>query len=557
MIIEKIKKTTKEVAKKRYSIEMDEIEIEHPANITFGDYSVNIAFKLSKRLKKKSVKIAEELAQDISKKAIKELEKVESAGGFINFYLSKEFFKGVIEDVLNKKKNWGSNEFFKGKKIIIEYTDPNLFKEFHIGHLMGNVIGESISRIIEFSGAQVKRVNYQGDVGLHIAKAVWGLLNFKLKSDNIKDLGKAYTKGAEAYKKSDKAKKEIDEINKKIYEGGDDKKVNSFYKKGKKTSLKHFEKIYKTLGTKFDRYFFESEVAGVGKKIVEDNIKTGIFEKSDEAVVFRGDLYGLHTRVFINSKSLPTYEAKEIALSELKDSELSPDLSIILSGSEIKEYFKVVKKVMEFINPSISAYTTHISHGIMRLASGKISSKKGNVPSVEDLIEQVYISALEKMEKGSKQVAKQVAIGAIKYSVLKRLIGKDVVFDIEQALSFEGDSGAYLQYTCVRARAVLEKVGRARVEKKDIKKQKEIRDIERHLYRFPEIVEKARENLEPQVVTNYLTELASLFNNFYANEKIIDKEDKDSSYKVALTRATLTTMENGLMLLGIETPKKM
>ena len=271
--------------------------VETPKEKTHGDYSTNIALALAKKLNKNPIEVAGGLVKELSSKVLKNIgiEKVEVAGpGFINFYLSKKFF---VENLKKINKNFGKNSNLKDQKVIVEYTDPNPFKEFHIGHLMSNSIGESISRIFEFQGAKVKRANYQGDVGLHVAKAIWG----KMQNQN-QAWQNAYVFGSEKYEINETAKKEITELNKKIFERSD-KNINALYDKGKKESLEYFEKIYKTLGTKFDYYFFESAVADFGKKIVENGLKSGIFEKGEKgATIFKGEKTGLHTRVFINSE---------------------------------------------------------------------------------------------------------------------------------------------------------------------------------------------------------------------------------------------------------------
>jgi arginyl-tRNA synthetase len=225
---------------------------------------------------------------------------------------------------------------------MVEYTDPNPFKEFHIGHLMSNSIGEAVARIIEANGAQIKRANWQGDVGMHIANAIWG----KMQKPEL-SWGEAYTYGAQKYEDN---KDEITGINKKIYERSDTE-VNNLYDLGRKESLEKFEELYKKLGTKFDHYFFESKEGVEGKQIVEAHLEDGIFEKSDGAIIFPGEKYGLHTRVFINSNGLPTYEAKEMGLNK-KKFEVEPDLykSIIITGNEIKEYFKVFSAIIGKIN---------------------------------------------------------------------------------------------------------------------------------------------------------------------------------------------------------------
>lgn len=551
--------------------EANNIYLEHPTDLRYGDYSTNIALILAKEANKNPKELAEVITRYIAQNKPKEVERVEKAGvGFINFYLSEKFFTESIKKILEKKDKWGNNESLKNQKTIIEYTDPNPFKEFHIGHLMSNAIGESVSRIIEFSGAEVMRANYQGDVGLHTAKAVWALQKLSQKQSSgdmidSKTLGKAYAEGAKAYEEESTqdggAKNQIKEINKKIYDRSDEK-INKLYDNGRKISLEHFEKIYKKLGTKFDEYFFESETGSTGKKIVEDNLKK-VFEESDGAFIFRGEKHGLHTRVFINSEGLPTYEAKDLALAEIKRDRFDYNKSIVITASEQREYYKVVLSSMKQIFPELAEKTKHITHGMLRLPSGKMSSRTGDVFTGEALIDEVKNKILEKMKdsdiEDKEGTAEKIGIGAIKYSILKQSAGKDIIFDYDKMLSFEGDSGPYLQYTRVRANAVLEKAKaeNIKINIKTLKRNTNIgENLEKLLYRFSEVVERANAEYEPHYITTYLTELAGAFNSFYAKEKIVEKSDT-APYKIVLTEAFETTIKNGLWLLGIKTPDKM
>ena len=303
----------------KLGLSADKVIFEHPGDFSHGDYSTNIALILSKKEKNSPKELAEKIVENLEKP--KEVEKIDVAGaGFINFHLTKEFFASSLKDAT--KESFGKNKTLAGKKVILEYTDPNPFKIFHIGHLMTNTIGESLSRIAEFGGADVRRVNYQGDVGLHIAKAIWSILKDKKKVETNEDLGEAYSKGSKSFEEDEKAKEEIIEINKKIY-SREDEEINRVYDQGKEISLDNFEKMYEKLGTEFDKLFFESETGKEGREIVESN--ANLFQKSDGAIVFKGENYGLHTRVFINSVGLPTYEAKELGLAKIKDEYFSYD----------------------------------------------------------------------------------------------------------------------------------------------------------------------------------------------------------------------------------------
>jgi len=545
------------------------ILVEIPKDIKNGDYSTNIALALSKKLGKNPVEIAKEIVGSIKKPEF--LENIEvAAPGFINFYLSKEVFVENVEGIL-KDKNFGKNPSsrtrgvhygasnnLKNQKVIIEYTDPNILKEFHIGHLMSNAIGESLSRILEFSGAKIKRVCYQSDVGLGIAKAVFG----KMQQPDLL-WQSAYVLGTKMYDEDATAKEAITKLNKKIFERSD-KAVNKVYDEGKKWSLAHFEKIYRKLGTKFDSFIFESEVAPAGKKTVEKGLLKGIFETGEKgAIVFKGENYGLHTRVFINSEGLPTYEAKELALAKIKYDTYRYDQSVIITGNEVNEYFKVLMAAMSQIFPDLCKKTTHIGHGMMRLPEGKMSSRTGNIVTFEFLLREVEKLVAKKVadrdmpQQEKEKMTENVAMGAIKYSILRQSIGSDIIYDFEKSISFEGDSGPYLQYSYARANSVLRKAKQETVKASLKKVPVKIGQLEKMMWHFPEVIEKAGAESQPHIIVLYLTELAREFNNYYAHNKIVDTTDEFSPYNVALTQAFSLIMKNGLWLLGIEAPEKM
>ena len=493
--------------------------VERPRAQEHGDYSTNAALVGKVDPQELNNKLRSLLSSN-------EVEKIEVVGKFINFFLSR----GELTP-----KEQKIPQLYAGKKIMVEYTDPNPFKEFHIGHLVGNVIGESIARLFEATGAKVSRANYQGDVGVHVAKAIWG----KMQKPKL-SWGKAYTYGDSQYEAH---KEEIDTLNKIIYDKSD-AAVQALYDEGRAQSLEHFEEIYKALGTKFVYYFFESETGPKGVEIVRKHPE--VFEESEGAVVFKGEQYGLHTRVFINSKGLPTYEAKELGLAEVKQEKGQFDMSLTVTAHEISEYFKVVRKAAELVFPNLEGRMLARFHGFLRLTSGKMSSRKGNVITGESLIEDLTEAARGRQD---------VAVGAIKYALLKSGVSKDIIFDPEKSLSLEGDSGPYLQYALVRARALLRKAKEAGVEMGRSDLPKEASMLERLLVHYSDAVERAAKEMEPHYVTTYLTELAAAFNSWYAQEKVIGGEHQD--YGIFLTQAVERTLSQGLTLLGIPTPEEM
>src|SRR3989338_11169142 len=528
------------------SVEADKIPLEHPAELKNGDYSSGVALQFAKQAGTAPRALAEKIVAALG--TIDGIAKIEVAGaGFINFYLTPSALAEAVETA-RREDMWGSGSLNAGKKIMVEYTDPNPFKEFHIGHLMSNAIGESIARLLQFSGAEVRRANYQGDVGPHVAKAIWG----KMKNPEL-SWGDAYAAGVSDYEQH---KEEIDIINQKVYDKSDPE-LNTLYDAGREKSLAHFEEIYKILGTKFDNYFFESATAPKGVEIVRAH--PDVFVRSDGAIVYKGEQDGLHTRVFLTSKGLPTYETKELGLGELKAETWDFDTSITITAHDQSDYFEVVLAAMKKVMPKVASKMQHISHGMMRFADGKMSSRTGNVITGEslllDLTEAAKVRATESRADDPAKLAEAVAVAAIKYQILKQASGKDIIFDRERALSLEGDSGPYLQYAHARAQQIVEKAKEQGVVAKT-DGGIEPNDLTRLLHRFPEAVEYAAAHREPHLLTNYLLEFVALFNSWYAQVQVLDGSTS-SPHKVAFVDAVRRTLKNGLWILGIPAPERM
>jgi len=545
------------------------VVIEIPKDPTHGDFSSNVAMRLSGQLKKSPIDIAEEIVEKLEdSNLVDEVEVMKP--GFINFKLSASIYKRVISEIKEQKDSFGKSDKFKNEKIMIEFTDPNPFKLLHIGHLYSNIVGESISRILEINGADLRKANYQGDVGLHVAKCLWGWLESNTDIDSFEDstlgekveyLGKWYATGAEAYEDDEYAKKQIQELNKKIY-SKEDEKINRVYDLGKAWSLEYFEDRYKKIGMKprsngksFDYYYMESEVADEGKKFVEDNLDRGVFEKSEGAIIFPGEKFGLHNRVFINSMGLPTYEAKELGLAPRKYQDFKYDKSIIVTAAEIKEYFRVLLKALSIISPDLAAKTTHLTHGFVKLATGKMSSRKGNIITADQLINDVEEAVVKKSEEENE--SEKIALGAIKYAFLKNSLGGDIEFNQEESLSFEGNTGSYLLYTYVRCQSILSKESISKVSENSLKSSYEV-DVLKLLSQYKDEVIAAGEHLSPHIICNYLYDLAQCFNTFYANCRVLNAEtEEDKNARIALTEATAQVLKNGLNLLGIDVVEKM
>lgn len=551
--------------------------VEHPKEESHGDYSTNVSLLVAKEQGQKPREVAEKLVQLLQNDILvnRMIDRIEVAGpGFINFWLKKEWLYSELENA--SKVGYGHGEKLKGKKVMVEYTDPNPFKEFHIGHLMSNAVGESLTRLLEAEGAEVKRACYQGDVGLHVAKSVWGLMKkmeqedqklADLEEKTIKErqqlMGQAYAYGATQYENDESAKSEMNKLNKMIY-AESDTTVTELYRKGREWSLDYFELIYDRLGTEFDEYFFESEAGKVGLEVVEEGLKKNVLEIGEEgAVVYRGEKDGMHTRVFRNKLGLPTYEAKDLGLAKTKYTRYKYDLSFIVTANEIDEYFKVVLKVMDQLYPDLRAKTTHLSHGVMKLTTGKMSSRTGKIVTGEGLLDELKEVVLAKMGKRQiaqrEEVADQVAVAALKYTVLKQALGGDIVYDPVKMTNLEGNTGPFVQYAYARARSILNKFKidqQSAIDNKQSGLATEELSLLRWIYRYPEVVEAASANFAPHQVATYLYELASRFNTFYQACRV-EEGGKVNTLRYQLTGAVANILKSGLNLLGIQAPEEM
>ncbi len=543
--------------------------VEWPGDMSHGDYAVNVAMSAAKALGKNPRELASELAPIIAAKLGALVSGVEVAGpGFINITLAPAAIALSIAHATNLGKEWGTNESKSGKRIMIEYGNPNPFKEMHIGHMTGAITGEAISRLIGATGATVLRDTFGGDVGPHVAKALWALHQKGITDvASPKEIGAAYIHGSNSYEENEDAKKEIDELNTRIYQIVDaqdapeslsegDRALLALWRKGREVSMEEFNRLFALLGTKFDYIFFDSDTTELGIAEVQRGLAQGVFEESDGAIIYRGEKVGLFTLVFITSRGNPTYETKDVGLALLKESHTTTDEVLITTAIEQIGHFKVVLAALHELLPALAEKTRHIPHGLLQLTTGKMSSRKGNIITAAGLIREMIETALEK--NPDPVIAEQVAIGAVKYMILRSAPGSNIIFDPEKSLSLDGDSGPYLQYALTRAKSVIAQAdtGIANIENgegSDVPEKPYL--IERILVRFPEVVAAAQANLAPHTVAQYLTQLAGEWNSFYAQERIRGGEHE--AYKLRLAKAFVQTMENGLNLLGIPVPEKM
>ena len=526
----------------------------------FGDFATNVAMQLAKQLGKNPREIAEQIASSLQESQPVWLGSATVAGpGFINVLLSD------IE--LMNQATAKVPQVMVGTNYVVEYSCPNAFKELHAGHLYQTIAGDVIARLLEQSGATVHRTNFGGDVGLHVAKAMWGIIA-TLEGENPKKLASieaqsqanflssSYVKGAAAYEDNADARREIEQYNQQIYtlhaNNDHESAFAQIYWTCRQWSYDYFDRFYERIQVNPFTYFPESTTAEPGLALVREGLSKGIFEESDGAIVYRGEKVGLHTRVFVTQTGLPTYETKDLGVISLEYKQYGFDHRILITGRDQTEYMRVVYAAAGEMIPAVQGVMTHITNGLIKFADGsKMSSRLGNVTSATDVLDAVN----EHMsEKDDQHIRNGLALGAVKYAFLKQRLGGDVAFDPETSVSLQGNSGPYLQYALVRARSILEKAGEVTTSS-----DSELQDGERALVQkmtgFSDAVQQSTLEYAPHILCTYLYELAGVFNGFYEHNRVIG--DKRSDVRLELVKRYAQILDKGLELLGIERLTKM
>jgi arginyl-tRNA synthetase len=529
----------------------------------FGDYATNVALQLAGQLKRNPREVGEELAAKLRESLGDRAREVTVAGpGFVNIMLSD---KVLAEQAAAAPKT--KIQAYQGKVVVAEYGDPNPFKILHAGHLYTDVVGDAVANLIEASGGEVHRVNFGGDVGLHVGRAMWAILR-ELGGENpekLNDVPEAdraywmtqrYVEGTAADESGDEAAStEIKALNKRVYglhESGDhDSPFAQIYWTCRQWSYDYFAYFYDRLGSHFEKYYPESENAMLGLKTVREQLEKGVYEESDGAVVFRGENYGLHTRVFITRDGLPTYEAKDVGLVMAKWQDYHFDTSLIITAHDQGEYMKVVVKSVEQFMPELASRTVHLMHGILKLAGGvKMSSRRGNILRATDILD----AAAEANKKARGQEDPSTTVSAVKYALLKQRLGGDIIYDPIESVSLEGNSGPYLQYAHARARSVLRKSD-AQIAGEITDLDQPERTLARKIGEYPEVFEKSVHELLPHHIATYLYELAQEFNRFYEQAKVVG--DPREATRLKLVELYADVLKDGLTLLGINAPEQL
>jgi arginyl-tRNA synthetase len=528
------------------------INIEHPDDITHGDYSTNVALAYSKFLGKSPREISESLKTEIEKSLPKEISKIEVAGaGFINFFLSREFFTESIGEIINDE-NFGKNKIGEGKKVVVEYSSPNIAKPFTVGHLRSTIIGDAIANIISNSGYEVVRDNHLGDWGTQFGKQIvaiekWGSIKeLKESSAPMRYLVDLYVKFHEEAE-SDEAMEDGARKRFKDLESGEQTALD-IYNETIKVSKEYFNSIYWKLGVnKFDTELGESFYGQYIEKITKELEDKKLLKLSEGATLVFFEEDKLPPLMIKKTDGTTLYATRDLATDLYRLETYGKDTIIVNEvGGEQSLYFKQIfetEKLLGWVNDD---QRIHVAHGLYRFKEGKMSTRKGNVIWLEEVIDE----ATKRAEEINKETSKDVAIGALKFNDLKRRSSEDIVFDWDEILNLKGDSGPYLQYSYVRAYSIIEKADGANIKISFDNVLDGVTNLEKILYRFPEVTLRAGQEYSPHHIATYLMELASAFSNFYA-QGVIVSDSPEASYKVAITKAFSIVMKRGLEMLGI------
>jgi len=531
------------------------VELTRPEE-QFGDYATNVALQLSKQLSKSPRDIGENLAEKLREVLQSDVNEISVAGpGFVNIKLS--------DASLIRAAQLSPSRAFEGQTVVAEYSDPNPFKLLHAGHVYTTIVGDAIANLLENAGGNIHRVNYGGDVGLHVGKTMWAILQ-RLDGENPDKLSQipvderatwlstAYVEGNNSFETNETAKAEMVELNKRVYklhaENDHESPLARIYWQCREWSYAAFDAFYERLGTKMEKYYPESEVADIGLAAVKDHIGS-VFSESDGAVIFEGENYGLHTRVFINREGLPTYEAKEVGIILKKFDDYKFDKSIVITANEQEQYMAVTLKAIEQFLPELASKSLHLPHGMVRLAGGvKMSSRKGNIIPANEVLNVTE----QALSAAGREAADSTVLGAVKYAFLKNRLGGDIIYDPAESVSLEGNSGPYLQYAHARACSILRKSDSDSQLAESVELETGERSLLRKITEYPEVIEKATAEYSPHILCTYIYELAQVFNRFYEHNRVIN--DPRQPIRLGLVEHYATILNNGLALLGIVAP---
>ncbi|MEQ8153790.1 MAG: arginine--tRNA ligase [Clostridiaceae bacterium] len=547
-------------------LEKDKIEelLEIPPRGEMGDYAFP-CFQLAKVMRKAPNAIASEVKEKISNEGF---EKIENLGPYVNFFVDKgAFSKNTIESILASGDNYGASQIGNGETICVEYSSPNIAKPFHVGHLFSTVIGNALYRMYEFEGYKAVGINHLGDWGTQFGKLISAYKRWvdeeALEREPINELLRIYVKFHDEAEKNPLLEDEGRMWFKKLEDG--DQEATALWKRFTDLSLKEFNKVYGQLDVKFDSYagegFYNDKMDVVIDELTEKNLLT---ESNGAKVVMLED-YNMPPCIILKSDGATIYATRDLAAAMYRKNNYNFKKSIYVVGSPQALHFKQVFKVLELAGHKWAEDCVHVGFGLIKFADRKLSTRKGEVILLEDLLRESKEKVLEIINEknpsleNKEEVAEKVGIGAVIFTYLKNSREKDIVFDWNEMLSFDGETGPYVQYSYARAKSILRKVGEAEGDA-DYSKldSKEEFELIKTLESFNKNIMYAIEKLEPSVVTRYSIEVAKAFNKFYNAHTVGNLEDEElKNARIKLVEATCQVIKNALYLIGIKVVEKM
>ena len=552
-------------------INNDKIEeyLEIPANKEMGDYSLP-CFKLAKEMKKAPQIIANEIKEklNISQNILKEIDVV---NGYLNFYINpKAIFKTVFEEIENSGIEYGRNKKAKEKNIVIDYSAPNIAKPFHIGHLRSTVIGGALYKIYEFLGYNVIGINHLGDYGTQFGKLIegykrWGN-EYNIEEEPINELTKIYVRINNLCKEDESVLEQCRNNFKKLEDG--DEYCTSLWQKFRELSLKEFQKVYDLLNVKFDSLNGEAFYSDKMQEVVNLLRENGKLEESEGAEVVNLDEKGMPPCLIIKSNGSTTYATRDLAAILYRARTYDFDKAIYVTSYEQILHFKQVFETAKFlgIDKKYTDNLIHVPFGMVQLITGKMSTREGNIVKLEDLLNEAISRASKIIEEKNPnledkdEIAKKVGIGAVVFNDLYNSRIKDEIFDWDNMLNFNGETGPYLQYMYVRTNSILNKVEHLSNGKEidyEVLNDDASINLIKAIYGFTDSVKLASSKNEPYIISRYLIDLAQLFGTFYNENKIIDENENVKQARVYLTYCTNIVLKEGAEILGIEMPERM
>lgn len=535
------------IVKELFNVDV-EVKLTRP-DPQFGDVTTNVALQLAKPLGRNPRDIAEELAAKLREGD--EFDEVSVAGpGFVNIRLTAAGLLALIKRQPTLKR--------VDQTTVIETNHPNPFKAMHIGHAMNSIVADTIANLLALDGAKTYRVSYHGDVGLHVGKSMYSLLKYadgdieRIASIPANErnafMSKMYADGSRAYKEDEAAKKEIDELARQSF-APESAIYGQIYDMCIEWSWQLIDALVARLGNQPTvKRFLESDADMYGVKIVKDNTPR-VFKESNGAYIFEGSKYGSFDNVFVSSNGRGLYAARDLGLMKLKSEQYHPVKSYIVTAEEQRDYFRGVIAAAELCSPESKGVTVNIPHGTVKLSTGKMSSRNGDVLEAAWLFDEFKKAILARGGEANDQII----AGALRYQFLKVKIGGDIIFDVNDAVSLTGNTGSYLQYAHARARRILEKIDQNVTMPTDVRP--EDRMLVRKLGEYYEVIELSTQTLEPHHICTYLFELAQEFNRYYEKHQVVGSEYEQ--HRAGLVALYADTLQAGLMILGISAPDQM